>query len=108
MGEKCKDKSIRDANSQVGVISDNVRIHGGVHFHHYPKDRDAADAPENKEPSRKGTAFDPGTAADILHRSDLHFGPDGDSDPIADANRWYMGASPMTSVMSWIAGGFTP
>ena len=33
--------------------------------------------------------FDPENAASILHLSDLHFGGDKDSDPVADAGRWY-------------------
>ncbi|MCP4691854.1 MAG: hypothetical protein GY859_27665, partial [Desulfobacterales bacterium] len=91
MVEKRNGKTIRVANSQVGVIGDNARISGGVHFHHYPRDLDDADQPENSESSGESTAFDPAAAADILHLSDLHFGAEADSDPMAAANRWFGG-----------------
>ncbi|MBN1931273.1 MAG: SUMF1/EgtB/PvdO family nonheme iron enzyme [Desulfobacterales bacterium] len=37
----------------------------------------------------KDNDFDPSKAANILHLSDLHFGADKESDPGADAEKWY-------------------
>ncbi len=89
MGEKRKDRKIHITSSQVGIVGDNARIHGDVHFHHHPNVPDDAEKPEYTEPSDEGTAFDLSTAANILHLSDLHFVAGKDSKPIDDANRWY-------------------
>ena len=89
MAGKRKDKSIRITNSQVGVVGDNATISGGVHFHHYDSGKQGADPREEPGAPIEESPFDPSEAADILHLSDLHFGADEHSDPLADAERWF-------------------
>lgn len=89
MAEKGNGKSNRVANSQVGVVGDNATIHGGVHFYHYETGKSDADDREQHEPKVEDGTFDAAKTADILHLSDLHFGADENSDPLADADKWF-------------------
>jgi hypothetical protein len=88
MAENEKDKASHVVNSQTGIIGDNAKVSGGIHFHHYH----SHGVPES-ELSKKSEelsacpAFDPATAADILHLSDLHLGGDKESDPVANAHK---------------------
>lgn len=89
MAEKRKGESISITGSQVGVVGDNATIHGGVHFHHYGGEKEGGDGREPDELQAESTAFNASDAANILHLSDLHFSADENSDPDADAERWF-------------------
>jgi hypothetical protein len=86
MAENEKDKASHAVNSQVVIIGDYAKVSGGIHHHNfYHSPGVAGTEPSNKSDElSEGPAFDPATAANILHLSDLHFG----ADSAADAKRW--------------------
>lgn len=92
MSDKPKDESQNRKTSlkdtQVGVMGDHARIDGGIHFHYHGQEDDTGSA-EHPERLPTDSTFDAAKAANIIHLSDLHFGADKQSDPIADAKRWY-------------------
>ncbi|BBO81887.1 hypothetical protein DSCO28_24530 [Desulfosarcina ovata subsp. sediminis] len=89
MADKRKDKTTDVKNAQIGVLGDNTHVEGGIHFHHYHgRNGDAAETDRHSKFPGNHEPFDPSQAANILHFSDLHFGTDENSDPVADAKRW--------------------
>jgi hypothetical protein len=90
MAENKKDKGSHVVNSQTGIIGNNAKVSGGIHFHNYHSPGGTGNEPSKKSDElSEGPAFDPATAANILHLSDLHFSGDKESDPVANAKNWY-------------------
>jgi hypothetical protein len=90
MAENEKDKASHVVNSQAGVIGDNTKVSGGIHFHHYHNSGVRGSEPFKKsEELSAGPAFDPASAGNILHLSDLHLGGDKESGPVGNADKWY-------------------
>ncbi len=86
-----KDKDTQVIGSQVGVVGDNVKIEGGIHFHQNASGRveNGAEGLPMHDSGQVASPPDPAKSAHILHLSDLHFGAGKDAGPIDDAKRWY-------------------
>ncbi|BBO91150.1 SUMF1/EgtB/PvdO family nonheme iron enzyme [Desulfosarcina ovata] len=89
MAEEKRQKTIHVEGSQVGIIGDNVHVDGGIHFHHHQSHANDTESAEQTTTTREEIIFDPEGAASILHLSDLHFGAEKNSDPVADAKNWH-------------------
>ena len=89
MVKRRKDQTIHVESSQVGIIGDNAHVEGDIHVHHYHDHGDDTEPAVPTKTTSHDMTFDPEGAANILHLSDLHFGADEKSDPVADAKRWF-------------------